>query len=261
MRTSMRFCLLGLCASVLALGSGEQASAQSLGDHTYTSDAIEAGSRVYVADCALCHERGGAGVDGVNLRLGRFSRPLSDEDLRDVVTTGFAGGRMPAFTLSEAELNGIVAYIRAGFDPSGVAVKVGDAARGRAVFQGKGDCASCHRVFGQGPHGAPDLSEIGAIRTPATLQRTLLDPASSLRPIDRPVRIVTRDGETITGRRLNEDTYSVQLIDSNQRLRSLLKADLREFEVSTTPTMQPTTLTAEEVADVIGYLLSLQGVR
>ena len=53
----------------------------------------------------------------------------------------------------------------------------------------------------------------------------------------------------------------MQLIDSNQRLRSLLKADLREFEVSTTPTMQPTTLTAEEVADVIGYLLSLQGVR
>ena len=60
---------------------------------------------------------------------------------------------------------------------------------------------------------APDLSDIGAIRTLAALQRTLLDPTESLLPINRPVRIVTKDGRTIRGRRLNEDTYTVQLID------------------------------------------------
>ena len=87
----------------------------------------------------------------------------------------------------------------------------------------------------------------------------LLDPTAALRPIDRPVRVVTRSGERITGRRLNEDTYSVQLIDSNERLRSLVKSDLSEFEVSTTSIMQPTTLSTEQVADVIGYLLSLRG--
>ena len=51
-------------------------------------------------------------------------------------------------------------------------------------------------------------------------------------PINRPVRIVTRDGKTIRGRRLNEDTYTVQMIDDQERLVSLVKADLREFEVS-----------------------------
>jgi putative heme-binding domain-containing protein len=167
---------------------------------------------------------------------------------------------MPAFDLQPFELDGVVAYIRAGFDPSGVAVKVGDASRGQALFAGSGGCASCHRVNGQGSRTAPDLSEIGVVRTPAALQRTLLDPSAALLPINRPIRAVTRDGETIRGRRLNEDTYTVQLIDSEERLRSLVKADLVEYEVSETPVMTPTTLSSDEVADLIGYLLTLRGL-
>ena len=75
------------------------------------------------------------------------------------------------------------------------------------------------------------------------------------------MRAVTRDGETVLGRRLNEDTYSVQLMDSNGRLRSLVKADLDDYEVSVTPTMEPTTLSSDQVADLIGYLLSLRGMQ
>ena len=218
------------CAALGTLLAGpENGTAQEFADHRYTSEAIEAGSRVYVADCALCHGSGGADVDGVDIRRGVFRNVSSDEDLRRIITNG-------------------------------VAVRVGDAARGRVLFEGAGDCASCHRVNGQGPRTAPDLSEIGAIRNPAALQRTLLDPSSALMPIDRPVRAVTRSGETIRGRRLNEDTYTVQLIDSEERLRSLVKADLVEYEVSETPIMEPTTLSADQVADVIGYLLSLRGL-
>jgi putative heme-binding domain-containing protein len=249
------------CAALGTLLAGpENGTAQEFADHRYTSEAIEAGSRVYVADCALCHGSGGADVDGVDIRRGVFRNVSSDEDLRRIITTGVDGARMPAFDFQPFELDGIVAYIRAGFDPNGVAVRVGDAARGRVLFEGAGDCASCHRVNGQGPRTAPDLSEIGAIRNPAALQRTLLDPSSALMPIDRPVRAVTRSGETIRGRRLNEDTYTVQLIDSEERLRSLVKADLVEYEVSETPIMEPTTLSADQVADVIGYLLSLRGL-
>ena len=261
----MRFFSRAVLVCCAALGTllarMEQVAAQEFADHRYTSEAIEAGSRVYVADCALCHGRGGGDVDGVDIRRGIFRNASSDEDLRRVITTGIDNGRMPAFDLQPFELDGVVAYIRAGFDPNGVAVKVGDAERGRALFEGRGDCASCHRVHGQGPRTAPDLSEIGAIRTPAVLQRTLLDPSAALLPINRPIRAVTRSGETIRGRRLNEDTYTVQLIDSEERLRSLVKADLVEYEVSRTPVMEPTTLSSEEVADLIGYLLSLRGLR
>jgi putative heme-binding domain-containing protein len=248
------------CAFVILLVGPQQGLAQgAFADHRYTSEAIEAGSRVYVSDCALCHGTNGDVVDGVDLRRGVFRTVESDEDLRRVITTGAADGQMPAFTLSAVELDGVIAYLRAGFDPEGIAVKVGDPARGRVLFQADG-CASCHRVHGLGPRTAPDLSEIGLVRTPAVLQRTLLDPSAALLPINRPVRAVTRAGETIRGRRLNEDTYTVQLIDSEERLRSLVKADLVEYEVSSTPIMQPTTLSSDQVADLVGYLLSLRGL-
>lgn len=247
---------------VSILAAAGPADAQgAFADHQYTSVDIQAGARVYTAECALCHGRNGDEVDGVDLQRGRFRNARSDEDLREVITTGLTGARMPGFDLRPSELDGIVAYIRAGFDPGGIAVKVGDAARGRALFEGRGDCASCHRVRGRGPRTAPDLSDIGAIRTPAALQRVLLDPARALLPINRPVRAVTRDGRTIRGRRLNEDTYTVQLIDTEERLVSLIKADLVEYEVSSLPTMEPTSLSSEEVADVIGYLLSLRGLQ
>jgi putative heme-binding domain-containing protein len=234
---------------------------QSLADHQYPTEAVQAGARVYATECALCHGANGDAVDGVDLRRGQFRTVRSDDDIRRVVTTGVGGSRMPSFDLAAAELDGVVAYIRAGFDPEGVAVRVGDAARGQAIFEGEGRCVGCHRVNGRGGRRlAPDLGEIGVQRTPAAIQRTILDPTNALLPINRPVRLVTRAGETIRGRRLNEDTYTVQLIDSDGRLRSLVKSELSEYEVSTTATMRPTTMSAEQVADVIGYLLSLRGV-
>jgi putative heme-binding domain-containing protein len=260
-RSLIRSLLTGLGAlALLVAGAPAPALGQGDADHTYSSAAIEAGSRVYVTECALCHAPNGDGVDGVDLRLGLFRGARSDDDLRRVITTGVSDSRMPAFALRPEELDGVVAYIRAGFDPEGVAVRVGDAASGQAIFQGAGRCVQCHRVNGVGRRLAPDLSDVGLVRTPAAIQRTILDPTAALLPINRPVRAVTRDGETIRGRRLNEDTYTVQLIDSQERLRSLVKADLVEYEVSRTATMEPTTLSADEVADLIGYLLSLRGL-
>ena len=249
---------MALLASVILLT--QHSLAQEVGDHQYTTDAIQAGSRVYTQQCALCHGPQGALVDGVDLRRGQFRTVQSDDDLRNVITTGAAEGQMPAFSLRAEELNGIVAFIRAGFDPDGVAVRIGDPVRGRELFNGRGDCASCHRVNGEGPRTAPDLSSIGVVRTPASLQRNMLDPATALLPINKPIRMVTRNEETIVGRRLNEDTYTVQVIDSQERLRSIKKSDLVSYEISDAPSKQPTTLNSDEVADVIGYLLTLRGL-
>jgi quinoprotein glucose dehydrogenase len=140
-------------------------------------------------------------------------------------------------------------------------VKPGDAARGRATFEGRGGCTRCHRVGAQGPRVAPDLSDIGAVRSAGSLQRSLVDPTSQMMPINRPVRIVTRDGTVVNGRRLNEDTYTVQLLDDQERLVSLLKSDLREYTILTASPMPSyrNTLTADELVDVVAYLLTLKG--
>ncbi|MGJ8688898.1 MAG: c-type cytochrome [Gammaproteobacteria bacterium] len=252
---------LNLVSLLIALGFAAPAMAQEISDHQYTSESIQAGSRVYVQQCALCHGPQGDTIDGINLRLGQFRTASSDADLARIVTEGAAGGRMPSFSLRPEELSGVIAFIRAGFDPEGVAIRIGDPIRGKAIYDGVGDCAACHRADGAGSRTGPDLSDIGLIRTPSVLQTVLTNPSATLQPINRQVRLVTRTEETIIGRRLNEDTYSVQVIDSNERLRSLIKADLVSYELSSTPVHEPTSLANEEVADLIGYLLTLRGLE
>jgi putative heme-binding domain-containing protein len=229
----------------------------------YSAIDIETGSRLYAGQCSLCHGATGDGVAGADLRRGVFRRSVSDEDIARVITMGLPDAGMPGFKLQPSELDGLIAFIRAGFDVGGTAVRVGHVGRGQALYEGKGGCVACHRVNGTGPRAAPDLSDIGAIRTPAALQRSLVDPTSAMLPINRPVRAVTKDGRTIRGRRLNEDTFTVQLIDDQERLVSLVKADLKEYELAKTSPMPSLAgkLSADELADLVAYLLSLKGPR
>jgi putative heme-binding domain-containing protein len=169
---------------------------------------------------------------------------------------------MPPGRFGTGELAALVAYIRAmrEFDTRPIR---GDAARGRVLFEEKGNCMNCHRVNGRGSRVAPDLSDIGAIRAPEALERSLIDPTSTMLPVNRFVRAVTRDGKVISGRRLNEDTYTVQLIDSDERLLSFVKTELREFTVlknSAMPSYKDK-LAPAELDDVVAYLRSLKGSR
>jgi putative heme-binding domain-containing protein len=225
----------------------------------YTQADIAAGYRVYTSQCTQCHGPNGDLISGVDLRRGLFRRVTNDEDLARVITTGVTGVGMPAFKLEPAELTSVIAYIRAGFDQTS-SVRVGDASRGRVVYEGKGDCAACHRVRGRGALTAPDLSGIGLARTVAALQRSVVDPTTAMVPANRPLRIVTRSGETIEGRRLNEDTYTVQLLDGRGRLRSLAKSDVRTLTYASTSSMPSyaSRLTPDEIADLVGYLTTLR---
>jgi len=227
----------------------------------YAPADIAYGARIYDAQCTTCHASNGDGVGGVNLKSGRFRNAATDQDLMRVVSNGINGTGMLGFKFDPSELAAIVAYLRNmnSFDRG--SMKPGDAARGRQIVDGKGGCLRCHRIGATGSRVAPDLSDIGSVRSAGSIQRSLIDPASQMMPINRPVRAVTRDGKVINGRRLNEDTYTVQLIDDQERLVSLTKADLREFAIATTSPMPSfkSTLTADELADVMAYLLTLKG--
>ena len=227
----------------------------------YTQADIAYGSRLYAAQCATCHGASGDSVGGVDLRSGKFRNATTDQDLMSVIMNGVTGTGMQAFRFDAAELAGIIAYLRSMNTFDAGSVRSGDAGRGRVLFEGKGGCTRCHRVGAQGARVAPDLSDIGAIRSAGSLQRSLIDPNSQMMPINRPVRAVTRDGKVINGRRLNEDTYTVQLIDNQEKLLSLTKADLREYTILTVSPMPSykDRLTQDEVADVVAYLLSLKG--
>jgi putative heme-binding domain-containing protein len=229
----------------------------------YAPADIRYGAQIYAAQCSACHGANGTQIGGVDLGGGALRRASSDQDLRGVLANGIPGTAMPPFRFDPSEVTAIVAYIRnmRNFDTH--AGNMGDANRGRAWFEGAGGCMNCHRVNGKGPRVAPDLSEIGALRSADFLQRTLLDPNGMMLPMNRTVRAVTKDGKTIAGRRLNEDTYSVQLIDGQEHLVSLDKVDLREYTVVTTSTMPSykDKLSGQEMADLVAYLLTLKGLR
>ena len=253
-------CIVAVAFASAATASGAQAQTHA---GQYEQADIEYGARLYSGRCVACHGERGDAMPGVALASGTFKNASTDRDLTLIIRDGVAGTAMTPSGLSDPEISAVVAYLRnmGRADLSGV--NVGDAARGRELFVGKGDCDRCHRVVGQGPRMAPDLTNIGTLRTAATLQRSLGDPNEALLPINRAVRAVTRDGTVIAGRRLNEDTHTVQLVDERERLISLDKSLLREYSVAAEAQMPSyeNVFTEEERADLVGYLLSLKGLN
>jgi len=246
--------------TALAILAALLAGQAPLHEAQYSDADIAYGATLYAGKCVTCHGAQGDAIGGVNLRSGKFRNAVIDRDLERFIRSGSPAG-MPAFNLDSAEMEGIIAYLRNMNAYDSATVRRGDAARGRAIFDGKGGCTQCHRVGPTGSRVAPDLSDIGSTRSAGSLQRSLLDPTSQMMPINRPLHIVMKDGTAINGRRLNEDTYSVQIIDDHERLHSILKSEVLQFTISTTSPMPSYKgrLGDDEIADVLAYLLSLKG--
>ncbi len=220
---------------------------------------LETGARLYASHCATCHGPNGDLTGGVNLSAGQFKRASTDLDLMNTIVRGVPGTSMPATPLASGDLVALVTYLRGMKDYGARKVVLGDPIKGKAIFDGKGACLSCHRVNHQGSYVAPDLSDIGAARPAAVLEDTLLNPDSMAQPGNRSIRAVTKNGTVITGRHLNEDTWTVQVIDSKERLVSLWKPDLKEYTILKSPMPSyKDTLTPGERSDLIAYLVSLQ---
>ena len=256
--------LPALCAVLLlAAGAARLAAQNQAQDHAgqYEMSDIVFGAQLYAAQCVTCHGAGGDGVGGVNLRSGVIRRAATDRELQQLVANGIRGTGMPAFRFTMAEQTGIVAYIRNMKALDAGSVKPGDPGRGRAIVEGKGACLTCHTLNDKGSPVAPDLSDIGATRSASMLERHLTNPSAQMMPINRPVAAMMKDGRSVRGRRLNEDTYSVQLMDQQGQLVSLVKSDIREMQIGTSSTMPSykDKLDSGELSDVIAYLLSVKG--
>ena len=136
----------------------------------------------------------------------------------------------------------------------------GDGARGKALVESSA-CFDCHRIGDRGSRLGPDLSDIGSRRTPDRLRQAMVAPDEEVVPENRFVRLVTKDGVTITGRLLNQDPVSVQLINPKEELKTYLRATLREYAIVDKGLMPSAEgkLTDQQVADIVTYLSSLKG--
>jgi len=242
-----------LAVSAAVLAAGAPLAAQ----RSYSRPDYEIGARLFQGSCATCHGPKGDGVRGVALLSGRFQRATTDAELAKIIAAGIPGTAMPPSNYSDIEAGWIIAYLR-GASASESGGAGGDAERGKALFEGKGKCVTCHNATSR---MAPSLSDVGLVRRPLDLEQFILNPSAGLNPDYRFVRAVTKTGAIVSGRLLNQSTFTVQILDSSEKLRSFDRSSLREFAIVKTSPMPSArgTLDAQEVADVVTYLTTLRG--
>ena len=212
------------------------------------------GGALYEARCMGCHGPDGAygGAGDIAAR----SVELAADDLVRVIIGGVAGTAMSPSGLTAFEAGTVAAYLR--FVASD-RVTGGDAARGREFVSNDGGCLDCHAIDGVGGLIAPDLTGIGSRRRSGQLRDSLLDPNAEVRTEYRFVDARLRDGTTVRGRLLNQDTFSVQLLSMEGRLMAISRADLDalEFIDSPMPSYRDR-LTSGALNDVVRYLTTLR---
>ena len=228
----------------------------------YTAPAdLKNAQQLFLGQCARCHGSKGEGGRGAVLAQPRLRHAPDDESLFLVIRDGIKGTEMPAASVDTRETWQLAAYVRSlGRVPRETVS--GDAKRGQELYRTKGHCSQCHVTSGQGGSLGPELTEIASRRSAAHLRAAVLDPESSLPEGFLEVHLVTTDGRPITGVRLNEDTFTIQLRDLNGTLHSFLKEDLKELHRDTGKSPMPSfrqEFSAAELDDLVAYLASLRG--
>jgi cytochrome c oxidase cbb3-type subunit 3 len=263
-----------LVIAVLAAGAVSQSSSRKADSDKTNSPAVAAaatrdlarGKRLFEGHCARCHGMQGGGGTGANLRRPKLRHAADDDTLFDVIRSGFPGAGMPyTWAMTDNELRDVIAYVRSlgRVDPEPLP---GDPDKGQLIYQ-QAACGNCHIVAGKGGNLGPELTDIGSRRGALFLRTAMLHPGK-----DRiltaegyatyvPVLAATKDGRVLTGMRVNEDTFTIQLRDTNNRLYSLQKSDLEDLcklDGSVMPTYEKM-LSHSEMDDVVSYLATLKG--
>ena len=215
--------------------------------------------------CSSCH------TVAMSTRLNK-SRAEWTSIVNDMVSRGAQG--------SQSDLDSVVVYLTANFgadkqraatpavsQPAAtVAEKVSEPpltqpeiASAKETLK-KNNCLTCHRVENEGSYRGPNLSSIGSHRTVEQIRAALVTPNPVVIPENRTVRLVTHEGKNVSGKILNQDGFTVQLIDSSGQLSTLRKSGLKEFSIVDTNPMPSydNKMSAQELTNLLRYLGSLK---
>ncbi len=234
------------------------------------AETVRLGAVLFRQECVFCHGVGArGGIRGPDLTTGSWVHGGSDAELKRTITNGVPGTAMPANKLPDDEIRQILAYLRTVQQPA--APPEGDAKHGAELFFGSARCGTCHIVQGRGGRLGPELSYAGSARPRAYLVESIREPSRQLTANMNfgdsmvlnydTVTAVTRDGKTIVGVPMDEDTFTVQIMDTNERIHSFEKRTLKSLKHearSLMPAYGPDTLGDSDLRDVVAYLQSLR---
>ena len=225
----------------------------------YEGDAAarRAGAALYGTRCAECHGADAKGISGPDLTA-LWAVGTSEARVFRTIRRGVPGSIMPSSSAPDNELWAVVAYLKSISTVPPIEFATGDAANGREVF--RSTCARCHRVDGSGGRLGPDLSRVTRTRSRARLTQAIREPSASVAVGYRTVTLVTRDGREIRGVKKGEDAFSVQVLDTDERLQGYVKADLRDVRnepQSLMPGFGPDRLSDGDLDDLLRFLASV----
>lgn len=247
----------GLVAFVLALAGAANGQAQPAPGQDAPA-AVQMGSKLYRERCAECHGADAKGVPRHDLtRL--WTEGATDAQVFAVIRNGVPNTIMPSSSAPDNEVRAIVAYLRSLNTTGGDATGDGSVAAGERTFQAM--CAGCHAVDGRGGRLGPDLTRAGA-QPRQQLVASIRTPSAAMANGYRPVAVVLQDGRRIRGVQKSEDAFSIQIMDTQQRLQGYLKAGLREVIQETTslmPAFPVERLNDRDLEDLLTFLASVSG--
>jgi cytochrome c oxidase cbb3-type subunit III len=241
-------------------------------------NAAKAGEYEFRINCALCHGLGARGGGrGPDLTRAVKKHTHSDAEMFQVISNGIPGTAMPAngtngqgVGMTDEEIWQIITYIRSQ-EVKAPAKALGNAAHGKELFYGDANCSLCHMIDGKGGRLGPELTSEGGSRTREAIIDSVRNPSRRLAwgltestkefPQEyESVTVVTADGKEIKGVTLNEDSFSVQIMDTNEKIHLLEKDKLRSFKKSrqsAMPKFGEDVLSDKDLDDIVAYLVSM----
>ena len=222
--------------------------------------ALDQGKAIFRSNCAFCHGLTAQGGRGPNLISSALLHGTSDDAIKNVITRGVPGTTMPSFDMQKDDLGNLVLFLRSLSGSNSTATKVpGDAVAGEKIYARDG-CSNCHRIGSAGSIYGPELTRIGAGRSLDYLRESLLDPSADIAENYGGVTVVTKEGRRVTGVRINEDSFTVQIRKPDQAFALFDKSEVKEV-IHETRSMMPayTHLSASDMQNLLAYLTTLRG--
>jgi cytochrome c oxidase cbb3-type subunit III len=265
-----------LALMTLSLFVPHTTSAQGKNPFAGDRKVAKLGESQFRINCAFCHGLGARGGGrGPDLTRAQKRHGNMDEDLYRIINEGVPGTAMPAngttgqgVGMTVEEIWEVVTYIRS-VEKS--ATPIGNVQNGQALFYGAPGCATCHMVNGKGGRLGPELTSIGTARSMDSLIESVRNPNQRLAwgliestkefPQEYlSVNVETADGQKFSGVVLNQDNFSLQMMDMREQIHLFEKGKLKSCEItreSRMPAYDSKTLSDKDLEDIVAFLVNV----